>query len=70
MWVFLQGIAPTMQHLVLMVDELKKFPAAAHDRFVIILIHETITIHCVLRKLEHNSASVFDVKAHISFFVG
>jgi hypothetical protein len=69
-WIVKEWIAATMQQLVLMVEELKKFPAATHDRFVIILIHETITIHCVLRKLEHNSASVFDVKAHVSFFVG
>jgi hypothetical protein len=72
MWVFLHWIAATVQQLVLMVDEVEKFPAATHDRFVIILIHETITIHCVLRKLEHNGTSVFDVKAHdaVSFRFG
>jgi hypothetical protein len=37
MWVFLQGIAPTMQHLVLMVDELEKFPAAKQHLFVELL---------------------------------
>jgi hypothetical protein len=63
-WIVKKWIAATMQQLVLMVEELKKFPAAAHDRFVIILIHETITIHCVLRKLEHNGTSVFNVEAH------
>jgi hypothetical protein len=70
-WIVKEWIAPTVQHLVLMVDELEKFPTATHDRFVIILIHETITIHCVLRKLEHNGTSVFDIEVHVfPFFVG